>query len=56
MKRLIVLLMLTGAAIPALAKGDWKGKVVDEKGETCIFFQYHKLLIRKKNTMIVSFC
>ncbi len=32
MKRLIVLLMLTGVAIPALAKGDWKGKVVDEKG------------------------
>ena len=24
--------MLTGVAIPALAKGDWKGKVVDEKG------------------------
>ena len=33
MKRLIVLLMLTGVAIPALAKGDWKGKVVDEKGD-----------------------
>ena len=33
MKRLFVLLMLTGVAIPALAKGDWKGKVVDEKGE-----------------------
>ena len=33
MKRLIVLLMLTGLAIPSLAKGDWKGKVVDEKGE-----------------------
>ena len=25
--------MLTWVALPALAKGDWKGKVVDEKGE-----------------------
>ncbi len=25
--------MLTGVAIPALAKDDWKGKVVDEKGD-----------------------
>lgn len=33
MKRLIVLLMLTGVAITALAKGDWKGKVVDERGD-----------------------
>ena len=33
MKRLIVLLMLAVVAIPALAKGDWKGKIVDEKGE-----------------------
>ena len=33
MKRLIVLLMLTGVALPALAKSDWKGKVVDEMGE-----------------------
>lgn len=33
MKRLIVLLMLAVVALPALAKGDWKGKVVDEKGE-----------------------
>ena len=32
MKRLIVLLMLAVVAIPALAKGDWKGKVVDENG------------------------
>ena len=33
MKRLIVLLMLAVASLPALAKDDWKGKVVDEKGE-----------------------
>ena len=33
MKRLIVLLMITTMALPCLAKGDWKGKVVDEKGE-----------------------
>ena len=33
MKRLIVLLMLAAVALPALAKGDWKGKVVDENGE-----------------------
>ena len=33
MKRLIVLLLLAVAVLPALAKGDWKGKVVDEKGE-----------------------
>ena len=33
MKRLIVLLLLAVVALPALAKGDWKGKVVDEKGE-----------------------
>ena len=32
MKRLIVLLMLAVLALPAMAKGDWKGKVVDEKG------------------------
>ncbi len=33
MKRLIVLLMLAVASLPALAEDDWKGKVVDEKGE-----------------------
>ena len=33
MKRLIVLLLLAVAVLPALAKGDWKGKVVDVKGE-----------------------
>ena len=33
MKRLIVLFILAVASLPALAKGDWKGKVVDEKGE-----------------------
>ncbi len=33
MKRLIVLLMLAVASLSALAKDDWKGKVVDEKGE-----------------------
>ena len=33
MKRLIILLMLAVASLPALAKDDWKGKVVDEKGE-----------------------
>ena len=33
MKRLIVLLMIAAMALPCLAKGDWKGKVVDEKGE-----------------------
>ena len=33
MKRLIVLLILAGVATSALAKGDWKGKVVDGKGD-----------------------
>ena len=33
MKRLIVLLMIAVMALPSLAKGDWKGKVVDDKGE-----------------------
>ncbi|MBR3075748.1 MAG: outer membrane beta-barrel protein, partial [Bacteroidales bacterium] len=33
MKRLIAFLMLASMALPCLAKGDWKGKVVDEKGE-----------------------
>ena len=33
MKRLIVLFILAVVAFPALAKGDWKGKVVDEKGD-----------------------
>ena len=33
MKRLIVLSMLAVLALPALAKGDWRGKVVDENGE-----------------------
>ena len=33
MKRLIAILMLAMMGIPVLAKGDWKGKVVDEKGE-----------------------
>ena len=33
MKRLIVLSMLAVLALPALAKGDWSGKVVDENGE-----------------------
>ncbi|MBQ9597267.1 MAG: outer membrane beta-barrel protein, partial [Bacteroidales bacterium] len=33
MKRLIVLLMIAVMALPCLAKGDWRGKVVDDKGE-----------------------
>ncbi len=33
MKRLIVLLMIAAMTLPCLAKGDWRGKVVDEKGE-----------------------
>jgi len=33
MKRLIVLFLLAIMTLPALAKDDWKGKVVDEKGE-----------------------
>jgi len=33
MKRLILLLVLAAVATPALAKEDWKGKVVDENGE-----------------------
>ena len=33
MKRLIVLLMIAAMAHPCLAKGDWRGKVVDENGE-----------------------
>lgn len=33
MKRLIVLSMLAVLVLPALAKGDWRGKVVDENGE-----------------------
>ncbi len=33
MKRLIVLLMIAAMALPCLAKGDWRGKVVDENGE-----------------------
>ena len=33
MKRLIVLFILAVASLPALAKGDWRGKVVDENGE-----------------------
>ena len=33
MKRLIVFLMLAVVALPALGKNDWRGKVVDEKGE-----------------------
>ena len=33
MRRLILASVLLLAAVSALAKGDWKGKVVDEKGE-----------------------
>ena len=33
MKRLIAFLTLIMIGLPALAKGDWKGKVVDENGE-----------------------
>ena len=33
MKRLIAFLTLVMIGLPALAKGDWKGKVVDENGE-----------------------
>ena len=33
MKRLIALFALAMITFPVLAKGDWKGKVVDEKGE-----------------------
>ena len=33
MKRLIVFLLLAVVALPALGKEDWRGKVVDEKGE-----------------------
>ena len=33
MKRLLSLFVFATIAIPALAKEDWKGKVVDEKGE-----------------------
>ena len=33
MKRLIVLLMLAAGTLPCFAKSDWRGKVVDEKGE-----------------------
>ena len=33
MKRLIALFAFAMITLPALAKGDWKGKVVDEKGE-----------------------
>ena len=33
MKRLLSLFVLATIAIPVLAKEDWKGKVVDEKGE-----------------------
>ena len=33
MKRLIILFVLATMTLPCLAKGDWKGKVVDEKGE-----------------------
>jgi hypothetical protein len=33
MKRLIVLLMIAAMALPCLAKGDWRGIVVDENGE-----------------------
>lgn len=33
MKRLIVILTLVIIGIPSFAKGDWKGKVVDENGE-----------------------
>ena len=33
MKRLIAFLVLASMTLPCLAKGDWRGKVVDEKGE-----------------------
>ncbi|MCR4569490.1 MAG: outer membrane beta-barrel protein [Bacteroidales bacterium] len=33
MKRLIVLFVFTALALPVLAKEDWRGTVVDEKGE-----------------------
>ena len=33
MKRLIALFAFATIVLPALAKGDWKGKVVDENGE-----------------------
>ena len=33
MKRLVVLLMIAALTVPCLAKEDWRGKVVDEKGE-----------------------
>ncbi len=33
MKRLIVLLTIATLSLPCLAKDDWKGKVIDEKGE-----------------------
>ena len=33
MKRLIALFAFATMVLPAIAKGDWKGKVVDENGE-----------------------
>ena len=33
MKRLIALFAFAMITLPVLAKGDWKGKVVDENGE-----------------------
>ena len=33
MKRLITFFVFAAMSLPCLAKGDWKGKVVDEKGE-----------------------
>ena len=51
MKRILTALLLTVSAATALAKGDWRGKVVDEKGEPVAYANV-ALLSRADSTLI----
>ena len=59
MKRLIVLLMIAAMALPCLAKGDWRGKVVDENGEPVAYanvavLDRASLISAMRRVMVVS--
>jgi len=53
MKRIITSLLLAATAIiPALAKGDWKGKILDENGEPMPYVNV--VLLNAKDSTIIS--
>ena len=51
MKRLFFLFVFATIAFPALAKEDWKGRVVDEKGEP-IAYANVAVLSKADSTMV----